>query len=407
MQSILHSYIKKSIVIENKNIELKNKLQIVIDKVLANDEEWLEKKSIDVKRKGDHIVLNYNQFGDRNDLNRLTRGLVIDKHGNIISFPFIRFFNLREKEAEPVDLASSDIIEKMDGTLVGLAFLRDEDNKPIWHTRKMLSSSDADLNVVINLFTAGKVSLLKEIGEYIKKLSLSSDVYNYTLIFEAILSERPVVTQYTREELGLYLIGARDLETLDELSESELDIVAKKIGAHRPRIFDVKADYDSISKMMDTFEDDFEGFVVRQRGTNNRIKIKKETYLKRHRLIGQLQYKNLVPLWLEGEREEIETYFKESKKMFDNIEKGVNTLVDKVENALNDVRHIDDRKEYAARVLSKYKDISSFLFKLFGKDIVNLYSFILSALKKTKMDNVLRLLNLNDEQTSEDSTENL
>jgi len=407
MQDALHSYIKKSILLENKNSELKNKLQVVIDKVLTNDEEWLEEKSIDVKYKGDYIVLNYNQFGDRNDLNRLTRGLVIDKHGNIVSFPFIRFFNLGEKEAEPIDLASSDIIEKMDGTLVGLAFLRDQNNKPIWHTRKMLSSSDVDLNVVINLFTGGRVSLLKEIGEYVKKLSLSSDVYNYTLIFEAILSERPVVTQYTREELGLYLIGARDLETLDELSEAELNKLAKKINAKRPRIFDVKADYDSISKMMDTFQDDFEGFVVRQRGTNKRIKIKKETYLKRHRLIGQLQYKNLVPLWLEGEREEIETYFEESKAMFDNIENGIDMLVDSIQDAINDVQHIDNRKEYAAHVLSKYKNISSFLFKLFGKDTENLYSFILSALKRTKIDNVLKLLNLNDEQTSKDSTENL
>jgi len=31
----------------------------------------------------------------------------------------------------------------------------------------------------------------------------------------------------------------------------------------------------------------------------------------------------------------------------------------------------------------------------------------LSALKRTKINNVLKLLNLNDEQTSKDSTENL
>ncbi|MAG26427.1 hypothetical protein CMI47_12830 [Candidatus Pacearchaeota archaeon] len=407
MQNSLHKFIEKSLILENRNLDLKNKLQIIIDKVLTGDEHWLEEKSISVKKKDSYFVLNYNQFGNRNDFNKITRGLVIDTQGNIVSFPFIRFFNLGEKEAEPIDLASSDIIEKLDGTLVGLAFLRDQNNKPIWHTRKMLSSSDTDLNVIINLFTGGKISLLKEISKYIKKLTLSRDVYNYTLIFEAILSERPVITQYTREELGLYLIGARDLETLTELGEAQLDRLAKKISAKRPRIFDVETDYDNIIKMMDSFQDDFEGFVVRQRGTDKRIKIKKETYLKRHRLIGQLQYKNLVPLWLEGEREEIEAYFEESKEMFSKIEDSVNKLVIQVQNAFDNIKHISNRKEYAAIVLSNYKNISSFLFKLFGKDIENLYNFIIDLLKKTKIDNTLKLLNLHDKKISEDSTENL
>ena len=404
----LKTFINEVVLIEQANM-LREKLQTIIDNVLSNNEEWLKKYAIDVKRSGNYFILNYNIIGDKNEYNKLTRGLIISTDGKIVSFPFIRFFNFGEAHAEPVSLKDSQIIEKLDGTLVGLSFIRDENNKLIFHTRKMLSTSDVDLNVTIRLFDGTGVSLLKEIGKYIRQLKLSSDLYNFTLIFEAIITERPVVTTYTREELGLYLIGARDLETYSELSEDGLNELAKKIGAKRPRVFDVAEDYDRAIKMMDQFSDDFEGFVVRQRDTGKRVKLKKESYLKRHRLLDKMNYKNIIPLWFAGEQDEIISYFPAARSLFNKVAIQFDSLLDKIEKAYNDVITIDDRKQFALKVLADYKNISSILFAMFGKKNLNVKGFLFEFLKKQNISNVMNYLGIteNVEQIDASSSSSL
>lgn len=386
----------KEVVLTQQAADMHEKLQTIINNALSNNEEWLKQYAIDVKRSGKFFILNYSHIGDKNEYNKLTRGLVISADGKIVSFPFVRFFNFGETHAEPVSLKDSQIIEKLDGTLVGLSFIRDENNKLIFHTRKMMSVSDVDLNATIRLFDGTAVSLLKEIEKYIKRLKLSSDVHNYTLIFEAIITERPVVTMYKREELGLYLIGARDLETYEELSEDKLNELAKKIGAMRPRVFDAAEDYDKAIKMMDKFSDDFEGFVVRQRDTGKRVKLKKETYLKRHRLLDKMNYKNIIPLWFDGEQDEIVSYFPASQQLFDKVSSQFDALVDKLKSAYNDVISLDDRKQFALKVLANYKPISSILFALFGKKNVNIKEFLLDFLKKQNINNTMNYLGVAD-----------
>ena len=123
----------KEVVLTQQAADMHEKLQTIINNALSNNEEWLKQYAIDVKRSGKFFILNYSHIGDKNEYNKLTRGLVISADGKIVSFPFVRFFNFGETHAEPVSLKDSQIIEKLDGTLVGLSFIRDENNKLIFN----------------------------------------------------------------------------------------------------------------------------------------------------------------------------------------------------------------------------------------------------------------------------------
>ena len=94
----------------------------IINKVLCADINWLEEHEIDAINKSGYHILNYSIASKPNEYNRITRGLIIDKDGNLVTFPFMRFFNMNEVHADKVNINSSTVIEKLDGTLLCLSF---------------------------------------------------------------------------------------------------------------------------------------------------------------------------------------------------------------------------------------------------------------------------------------------
>lgn len=303
---------------------MREKLCFIADKIKTRDIKWFEETGIVVKEKGDYWVLNYHQFAPKNDYNILTRGLVIRKCGKVVSCPFFRFFNYGEPLAATVNFSNSDVLEKLDGSLVGVFFPDADFDNPVWHFRSLLSAHQKDRDFAIKGFVLNEAEspLLMEVEPYLKKINfkkaLGYDLKNFSLTFEFISRVNAVITKYEPEHYGLYLIGARYIPSLYELDEDALDSLARVMGIKRPRRW--RADsYDEVLAMMSKFPKDYEGFVIRDRATGKRIKIKSEDYLRRHRLLTKLNYKNLIPLWFQGERSEIETYFPQTKAIFDEI----------------------------------------------------------------------------------------
>jgi len=368
----------------------------IINKVLCADINWLEEHEIDAINKSGYHILNYSIASKPNEYNRITRGLIIDKDGNLVTFPFMRFFNMNEVHADKVNINSSTVIEKLDGTLLCLSF--DKSNKLIMSTRRMISEHDEDRTLIAKNFDGKKINFLSEFDKYIKHLSLSDKHYNLTLMFEAIITNRPVVTLYNDDALGLYLIGARDKNTFIELTELELDVIATEISAKRPRIFDTVKDFEQIIKMMSEFNEDYEGFVIRDYNTGERIKVKQESYLKRHKLIGALSVKNLLHLFIDGERSEIESYFPETVMLFDDIDTRINKIVCVVKDAIITLSNITNRKDYALCVMEQHKDISTFLFMLFGNDTKDIYTFVCNTLRTMTIKKALSILGYSDSE---------
>lgn len=292
----------------------------------SNDKIWLAQKNIGATTKSGYIVLNYNQGGDRNEWNRLARGLVIKEGAGepldrIVSFPFTRFFNYGEKDAAAIQLDNSDMVEKLDGCMVAVTV---HDGIPFYQTRRLISAHQPDLDMTVTSFNGKDHKLLTLIGNYVNKLKLNEGItYTFEFIHEATF----VWTKYKPEEWGLYLIGARNLnqenllsnsvvwartEPCFEYDEFELKFIAQDIGAKRPKTWDGTADFVKIKELMEQAKRDradFEGFVFRDRNTGARLKLKDSEYVDHHKMLGKYSVSDLIKTVLEDEIEEVAAYY--------------------------------------------------------------------------------------------------
>jgi hypothetical protein len=340
------------------------KLRFIADNL--GNEVWFEQNGIVAKEKGEYWVLNYRQHAPKNEYNVLTRGLVLHKNGNVASVPFFRFFNYGEPTAAKVNFVNSDVLQKLDGSLVGVCFPEKDVTNPVWHFRSLLSTHKQDREFAIKGFVLNEAEspLLMEVEPYLKQIKFTDDLVGYSLVFEFISRVNAVITKYQPHEYGLYLIGARHLESLYELSEDGLDDLAKRLEVRRPQRWKANS-YEEVLAMMVNFPKDYEGFVIRDRETGERIKIKSEDYLKRHRLLTKLNYKNLIPLWFDGERGEIEAYFPQTKMIFDEVEANHEQFVKRTMDVLlyQQGRNVS-RKDVALDIVDRQpRYICSIVFK--------------------------------------------
>ena len=311
----------------------KNQLRTIIEKLILGDSDWMKEKDILVGDKGPFWILNYG-MKEKNEFNRLVRGMVVEKptantffHGDdplklIKSFPFIRFFNQGEKESDEIDMSNSEMLEKLDGTMVGVFFPTKDPNAPQWHTRRMLSSDESDMKNTLKGFHGGNYNLMHEIGKYVKQLNFNQEDTSHTYVFEFIHDASTVLTKYKESQWGLYLLAGRNVETHKEETESELDEISKRIGANRPQRWDAVASEEEIKSMMQKVAseiEDFEGMVFRDRKTGKRVKLKDPSYVEKHHMLGDISFKRLIPKIIEGEEDEVIAYFPHAKELVDNI----------------------------------------------------------------------------------------
>ena len=320
----------------------KGKLRVIIQHLLDGDKEWFRRKDVNINigDKSGFWVLNYG-LGERTQWNYLCRGLVLRQPGRveltheplslIVSMPFFRFYNQGEENAAKINFSNSDMLEKLDGTMVGVTI---HDHRVLFHTRKMHSGHDKDMNCTIKSLQdpSKSMRLMREIEKYVQKLNPSNMNPDTTYVFEFIHESSFVWTKYRPEQYGLYLIGARNLESHQEMSEDELDEAAKYLGVKRPRRWNATSDHAQILAMIKTASEetpDFEGFVFRDRESGHRLKIKDPHYVEMHHNLDQLRFKNLLVKFLEDEEDEVKAYFHGAEEMFTTIRRQYNRYLDK------------------------------------------------------------------------------
>lgn len=346
-------------------LQEKDQIREIINNLLKNDKEWFDTHAITVGDKGPYWILNYSQ-SEKNDYNRLVRGMVVAKpplnfNGDpltlIRSFPFIRFFNHGESQASPINFANSEMLEKLDGTMVGIFFPHKDPSRPEFHTRRMVSTHEDDMEKSITTFDGKTDKFLPAIKNFVDKLHFNeSDVY-FTYVFEFLHEISYVVTKYKPSQYGLYLLGARNIGTHKELTEDKLDEVAKRINAFRPRRWNAVANHSEIASMFkiasaDT--PDFEGFVFRDKHNGSRVKVKDPAYVEKHHLIDSSSYKRLIPLVLKGEEGEIVAYFPHVKEKIEKFKEAYQKYLEKVFEKIKYWQEKDlSKKDLAVELLGK------------------------------------------------------
>lgn len=343
----------------------KENLRTIIQKLIQGDKNWLNQQEILWGDKGSYWILNYKP-GGRNEFNRLVRGLVVAKPSSnfggdpltlIKSFPFIRFYNKQEKEADPVDFSNAEMLEKLDGTFVGLFFPHNDPNRPEFHTRKMMSTHKDDMERKVTTFKGKEARFLPEIKNFVDQLRFSDEDLNYTYMFEFLHEVSHVLTKYNPDQYGLYLLGGRNVSTHRELTEDQLDETATRIGSKRARRWDAIKYHNEIEKMFNDMAKeipDFEGFIFRDKKTGKRVKVKDPEYVRKHHLLSGLNYKKLVPRVLEGEEDEVVAYFPHAKELVQDIKTAYSNYLEKVVNSIlkwGNTDFVQSRKLLAQNVM--------------------------------------------------------
>lgn len=155
-------------------------------------------------------------ISDWDPIQRQTRGIILDGHDRwkVVNFPFVKFFNMGEPQADDLDWTTSEMYEKLDGSVI-YVWWAERLNKWMFSTSGTCNAYDA---------TTG---FNKSFGELVRKAAddivafhdfTFEDMLNekYCYIFELESVYNQVVVKQSSEG-KLTLLGLRNLETLQEV----------------------------------------------------------------------------------------------------------------------------------------------------------------------------------------------
>src|SRR3989338_4854594 len=179
-------------------------------------------KNISVSAKGNMHLYNYNDsvLVERNNpvISRC-RGIVVDTNGNVLNYPFDRFFNEFEEEAAEIDWKSAIIEEKIDGSLICL----------FWNGNKWEITTRGSFYPNMN---NPETEFHKWFLGHFPEENLEILEKNVCYMFELVSKNNRIVKWYDEEFSAL--VGARDLNTMKELESAFLDFLAEKLKVKRP-----------------------------------------------------------------------------------------------------------------------------------------------------------------------------
>ena len=317
-------------------------------------DETVEKHCLKVYKDRGLVSINYNQIDSpKNEVTNECRGLILyEKDWSIAAYPFYRFFNKGEGSAEDVDAKISFLQEKLDGSIISLFWNKiDENWQPATRGRpfadgEVSSSIGAEKMTFAELFN---LAVSKSDHDF----TFINEKKNFTFIFELVSQYNRVVTPYKMPEL--YLIGARNNDTLIEIEHYELNKIARKCNVRRPDSYEFNS-FKNIDRMLENLDAMQEGFVLvdyRHFNENNsypRIKIKNPRYLALAHMVnagGGMSTKRAISLILSGEEQEVIGYFPEFESEIINLKNKISSLKEKIDLDYSQIKDIVDQKEFA------------------------------------------------------------
>lgn len=241
---------------------------------------------------GNFILFNYSQEamleGSWNPYERVCRGLIYDKNGNVVANPFPKFFNLGQMGVFPADLMKlgGEIImtEKMDGSL-GVIFYDGVAEKWRIATRGSFVSDQAVRGQHI-------------LDSYIDLGYVPRDL---TIMCEIIYPENMSVLRYGEE--ALYFLGLRDrdgkelsfIDNIPDMTNAGFKIPDYEVQPNKVQTWEIIENYQKIAQ-------DQEGYVLMIEGEteNYRVKAKTDWYFAMHKLVWGLNNKTIFEAYCTG-----------------------------------------------------------------------------------------------------------
>lgn len=338
-------------------IETIKDIQLLL--VADKGRDWGQYGNVSAKHKNNLTLFNYTAaatFERRwNFFERTSRGLIINNQtGEIIARPFDKFFNWGEGE-RITDASILSVTEKMDGSL-GILYRHNGQFKIA--TRGSFDSDQA-------------LWATKHLNERYDLKSFDLDYDYLTLLFEIIYPENRVVVDYGRHK-GLTLLAARDRFDGFYLSHPCLVDMGECFGFSVVNQCDF-SDPAELLKAKKTLPPNNEGWVV-EFSDRQRFKFKGDEYLRLHRLVSSLSFKNTLAAFVDGNVQEIidtvpDEFLDDVKSWINEIQETTYDITKQVTEAFKDAP-TSDRKTFAMWVTTEHQDMASYLFAMLdGRDI--------------------------------------
>lgn len=267
------------------------------------------------------------------------RGIIINTETlDVVCWPFRKFGNYGEYYADSIDWNTARVQEKVDGSIMKL-----------WNDgeRWRVSTNSAITNDKPVRF--GSHSLTELFWEAAEKQHLDTDRLDpsETYIFELVSPDNTIVIEYP--ETAIYHIGTRSNVTGEEKSED--------IGIMRPASYPLHSLTDCIEaagKLNAGGKVNMEGYVVVD-GSWNRVKVKSPDYVAIHHLLSEMSERKLIEAVLDGESDEIRSYYPQTKEAFGRYERAYARIIEITERRLEKFRNMwesagHDRKAFAMAV---------------------------------------------------------
>lgn len=279
----------------------------------------------------------------------MCRGLITDLEGNIVSWPFKKFFNVGENGMtfDKLPFDEFEATKKIDGSL---GILYQADGIPYISTRGSFISEQA---VVANEI------LWKKYRGYSFDPGL-------TYLWEIVYPENKIVVDYK---------GLRDIVLLEvtrtsdgrSVGRDEVAEIGGEIGC--PVVESVEVKRDQLTSYRKLNLSDSEGIVIKFKKNDERYKIKFEEYLRLHRLVTGVNTKTVweflsscksLEELLYNVPDEFYTWVRSTAK---DLREEYDRTDLKAREIFNQVGVKKDRRNYASE-FSKYKDYSPILFRM-------------------------------------------
>lgn len=283
------------------------------------------------------------------------RGLVLERSSwNVVARSFPRFFNYEEALAETAnfDFSNFTASEKEDGSLILLYYYAGT-----WHVNTRGSFGQGEVYGSGRTWEELFYSVVDEVGmDYLP--------IKFTLAFEYVGPYNKIVREYRQSDL--FLLTAFKNDNGFEATPEDCDLWAKYIRVKRPRRCPCHR-LEDMNRLFNEHKDDltFEGFVLRD-SNGLRMKMKSKSYVALHRMKGNngqnlASPKNIVPLVLAGDVDEVASYFPELSAKLYECQQLIETHKAQLFKTWGEAKDIQSQRDFAIYV-QKATPLSAMLF---------------------------------------------
>jgi len=296
------------------------------------------------------------------------RGLLMDYEGNIIRKGFTRFYNLGENGVDTFDFQNSVTFEKADGSLMFVYFCPPTNKWEIGTRGTAFAEGPKEFYGTFRNFMLAAMGRTEEEFQQDCENSLNRE---YTYLFESVGKDNRIVTPY--ETNHLVFLSSVENATGEEylVGNQEVHLALKDWNVRPLEVFAFNTQEDCL-KVLGELTGLKEGFVVFNKKTCGRIKIKSPVYLAAHRLRGNgLTLNSVCELIVMNEVDEFLATFPEDASKFDAAIEEFKRMQFRLFVDYEANKHIESQKDFALAIKDLQLSCVMFKARKSGNDVTH------------------------------------